>query len=363
MAQVRNWDRTKDKGYNFLEKLGKRMKSANYINHVALVLDKSWSMMHLSDQVVQVADELIAHLAKKSTEMDQETRVTVYLFDDHVKCVIFDKDVLRLPSIKDYYQAGGNTALLNATAVSQNDLAKTAQMYGDHAFLTYVLTDGEENRSFQSTPFMTPDKLQVMLNDQPENWTVACLVPDAKGVRYAERYGFPKDNITIWEVSAAGLKDAATKITRSTDSYMTSRAKGVRGTKTLFSTGIDTVNKNVVNSKTLQSLDRGTYQLLKVDAAAPIREWVLAQNLPFQIGKAYYELTKRESIQPQKALAIQNIHSGRVYTGPQVRDLLGLPTDVEVRVTPDANPEYRIYVQSTSVNRKLVLGTRLLLLN
>lgn len=51
----------------------------------------------------------------------------------------------------------------------------------------------------------------------------------------------------------------------------------------------------------------------------------------------------------------------RVYTGPEARALLGLP-DVEARIKPDHNDEFTIFVQSTSVNRKLVPNTRLLLM-
>jgi hypothetical protein len=69
--------------------------SQNYINHVALVLDASSSMSHLSRKVVDVADQQIAYLARRSRELDQETRVTVYVFADKVECVIYDKDVLR----------------------------------------------------------------------------------------------------------------------------------------------------------------------------------------------------------------------------------------------------------------------------
>jgi hypothetical protein len=39
--------------------------------------------------------------------------------------------------------------------------------------------------------------------------------------------------------------------------------------------------------------------------------------------------------------------------------MVGLP-NYKVRVRPDFNPDYKVFVQSTSVNRKLVPGTKLL---
>lgn len=80
--------------------------------------------------------------------MDQETRVTVFQFDDVVECLVYDKDVLRLPSLRNIYgPARANTALIDATIKAVNELKETPERYGDHAFLCYVLTDGQENAS------------------------------------------------------------------------------------------------------------------------------------------------------------------------------------------------------------------------
>lgn len=170
----------------------------------------------------------------------------------------------------------------------------------------------------------------------------------------------------IWETTEVGVTKVGEVLRTSTDNYMTSRSAGMRKSSTLFSTGLDTVNKKTVNAKTMVSLKRDEYTVIPVakgETNLTIREWINAQpGHTFQLGKAYYQITKRENIQPQKALALQNIHSGRIYTGPQVRELLGLDA-THIRVEPQDNPEYRIFVQSTSVNRKLVPETRVLLLN
>lgn len=340
----------------------------NYINHVALVLDGSSSITfsHLDKKLIAVADDLIKHLARKSVELNQETRVTVYTFADDVECVIFDKDVLRLPSIAELYEPYGNTALLDATALSIEDLRKTMTKYGDHAFLTYVITDGEENRSYKTTRAL----FTALMTNLRDNETVAALVPNQQGVRYAMQVGFPEGNITTWEVSVKGLEEAGTKITRSADTFMESRVLGVRATKGVFTTDLSAVNKDTVNSKKLTPLPRTDYVLLDVKNNAEnyaIREWVEAQldeegnPRNYDIGKAFYQLMKTETVQASKGVALQNIHSGRIYTGQQARDVLNLP-DQDARVKPASNDEYRIYIQSTSVNRKLIPGTKLLLL-
>jgi Mg-chelatase subunit ChlD len=51
------------------------------INHIVFVVDESGSMQLLSKDVVKVFDSQIQHLAQRSQELDQETRVSVYLFN------------------------------------------------------------------------------------------------------------------------------------------------------------------------------------------------------------------------------------------------------------------------------------------
>ncbi|MGW5622778.1 vWA domain-containing protein [Streptomyces olivaceus] len=342
--------------------------SQNYINHVALVLDASSSMSRLSGKVVEVADEQIAYLARRSQELDQETRVTVYVFADQVECVIYDKDVLRMPSLKQMYRVGGMTALLAATLKSQRELAQTAQLYGDHSFLTFVLTDGQENASHRCTdvpardPRALVDAVASMIETQEDNWTLAVLVPDQMGKREAMQYGFPKDNVAIWDAtSTQGLQEAGQVIQEATEKFMIGRSKGIRGSRAVFSTGADAVNKDTIKAAGLKPVDSTKYQLVPVTRDAAVRDWVVESGHTYRTGGAYYQLSKSEKVQPKKQISVLEKKTDRIYTGPEARALLGLP-DVEVRIKPDHNDEFTIFVQSTSVNRKLVPNTRLLLM-
>ncbi|GHG06505.1 vWA domain-containing protein [Streptomyces hydrogenans] len=341
----------------------------NYINHVALVLDASSSMSHLRGKVVEVADQQIAYLARRSRELDQETRVTVYVFADDVKCVIYDKDVLRMPSLKEMYRVGGMTALLAAALKSQRELAQTAQLYGDHSFLTFVLTDGQENASHRSpdspsrTPRVLVSAVAEMIERQADNWTLAVLVPDQMGKREAMKCGFPKDNVAIWDAtSTRGLEEAGQVIQQATEKFMVGRTKGIRGSRAVFSVGAEAVNKETIEAAGLTPVDASAYQLIPVARDAAIREWVTESGHTYKTGCAYYQLSKSEKIQARKRIAVLERKTDRVFTGPEARALLGLP-DEEVRVKPDHNADFTIFVQSTSVNRKLAPQTRLLLMH
>jgi hypothetical protein len=251
-----------------------------------------------------------------------------------------------------------NTALLDATLKSQDDLATTSTLYGDHAFLTFVLTDGAENASRVSR-----GEFQRRLAAMDENWSIGFLVPDAQGERYLNQFGVLSDSIARWDTtSIKGMDDVQAKVQSATTTFMTNRAKGIRGTRSVFSTGKEAVNKTTI-AKALAPLDKSQYTLYDVKFADQIRDFVRGQGRNYVTGKAYYPLTKAETIQASKQLAVVEKATGKVFFGSEARHLVGLPDGQSARVRPDSNTFYDVYVQSTSVNRKLVPGTKLLVLN
>lgn len=345
------------------------MKIDNIINHIVLVLDASTSMTHLSNELIKVADNQIAHLASRSQEMDQETRITVYTFASggvnwrtpKIDCLVYDKDVLRMPSISQVYKAEGNTPLIDATIVALDDLAQTPEKYGDHSFLIYVLTDGQENISRHGS-----EHLRRKIAELPDHWTIAAFVPDQYGVHEAKRHGFPAQNIAVWDATTVrGLEEAGLRIRETTETFMSARAHAkktgttFRGTRSLFTLKDPSLSQI---SRSLTPLQTRDFQLLPVIHKSRIDEFVQAHGHSYQVGKAFYELSKRETIQPQKQIAIMSNRDGMVYTGTQARDLLGLPHN-HITVGPNDNPDYKVFVQSTSVNRNLMPDTDLLLLS
>ena len=339
--------------------------SQNYINHVVLVLDASMSMGGRRSDLIRVADSQIKYLARRSQELDQETRVTVYQFSDanKIDCLVYDKDVLRLPSIAKLYKIGGMTALVDATLKSMDELAETPQRYGDHSFLIFVLTDGQENVSRNSS-----GTLMGKMNRLPENWTVAVLVPDQLSKREAQAFGFPRDNIAIWDPEgASGVEEAGETIRRATDSFMDGRTRGIRGSRSIFSTGSDVVNDATVKSS-LTPLNGSEYDIIRVhEDGAEIKRFIESRGLDYKIGACFYQLVRTdrkasEKVQPQKQILVREKATGKLYSGSAARSLLGLPDNVEVRVKPGENDQYDIFIQSTSVNRRVVLGTDLVVM-
>jgi hypothetical protein len=156
------------------------------------------------------------------------------------------------------------------------------------------------------------------------------------------------------------------------DSYMAARAQGVRGYSASSGGGLFTMRKFTASEvkTSLTPVTPGSYYFMDVrpedcgpDGKAEIEPFFVARSggKPYPKGKCYYEFVKAETVQGYKNVAVQV--GGDVYSGTldEVRGLLGLP-DHQLKVKPDQHPGSTIFIQSTSHNRKLGWGTRLLVL-
>ncbi|MFE0472422.1 VWA domain-containing protein [Streptomyces sp. NPDC058947] len=353
------------------------------VNHVALVIDKSGSMKRHETTVIKVVDEFVKGLKDESDALGHETRISLYAFNHEIECLVWDMDVRALPSMKGVYQVyNGATSLIEASVVSLEDLmSEVSQRYGEHSFLQVVWTDGEENSSgYSETGHMhtTPDgyiqdraqlqrwlkRIQSTMGDLKDNWTSAILVPSSLAKRTAQNYGFPAGNIAVWDADTTqGVEEAIGTVKAAATSFLRGREQGVRGTRNLFAVGQDLSSTEV--KANLDALDPGNYLLIPVDQEMSIREFVTRAGHPYRTGCAFYELSKREKVQANKQVAVAEMEGGRmtgqVFSGPAARQLLGLP-QTEVTVKPGHNDRYKIFVQSTSVNRKLIPGTKLLVM-
>ena len=108
----------------------------------------------------------------------------------------------------------------------------------------------------------------------------------------------------------------------------------------------------------VEAVPPGRFQVLRVDKELPIKEFAQANGLTFKTGKGFYEFTKPESISDGKEIVLMDKTTGDMFSGNKARDLLGLTAaSAKDTFSPVALDRYRVFVQSTSVNRKLVVGT------
>ena len=103
--------------------------------------------------------------------------------------------------------------------------------------------------------------------------------------------------------------------------------------------------------------DSGRFRVLEVDRDYPIKAFVEDNGLTFQTGLGFHEATKPESVGAHKEIISLNVETGEFVAGAPARERLGLPIGAEGR-TPKTDPaKVRVFVQSTSSNRKLAKGT------
>ena len=203
--------------------------------------------------------------------------------------------------------------------------------------------------------------LPALLGGLPDHWTLAAFAPDATSKHYLKTLGFPNDNVTVWNASEDnGFLEVGEVITRANTSYMAGRSVGVRGTSSLFN--LKTTNTQKVK-QALVPVTKGSYTINLVDKDSRIDEFAAKVAGSYTPGRGYYEMTKRETIQGYKTVAILVTKDDELFMGDAARDLVGLPRDGRsVRVSPGTHPGYRIFIQSTSMNRKLIAGSSLLLM-
>ena len=109
----------------------------------------------------------------------------------------------------------------------------------------------------------------------------------------------------------------------------------------------------------------GRFQTMLVEENKSIKEFVEENGIVFRKGRGFYELTKSEKVQQYKELIAQDRKTGEMFTGAQVREKLGLSKQSEKggvteRLSSRNLSDFRVFIQSTSVNRKLIGGTTLL---
>jgi hypothetical protein len=224
------------------------------------------------------------------------------------------------------------------------------------AFLLHVITDGDENASAQHDA----ESLRRLMStvQSTDRYTLTFMLPPGAKAGFCSKFGIPDGNVEEWERTTSGVERSSTATQTGMSQYMAQRQKGVRSVKTFYTTNASAIDQNQLRS-TLQDI-AGQVYVWQVKAEADLRDFCeLHSGAPLLKGAAFYQLTKPEkNVQAWKRLLIRRKGSGEIYAGhDDVRRLLGLPAGCDVGVNPGNHGDYDIFVQSASVNRKLVRGT------
>lgn len=271
------------------------------------------------------------------------------------RVIIKDENVATLRNITSYYANGGSTPLLDAINLMIDTISEENED-SDTAYLIMVITDGGNNVHGEIAPQVASRIRHLQSTDK---WTFAFRVPKGYG-SYITNLGIPVGNVIEWEVTEKGLRQSTQVSTQATRAYFSDRTRGLTSSSSFY-----TDLSNVSISEVKRNLDDITdkVQILWVPEKynkTEIRDFCIEHFGEYNIGSAYYQLNKSEKVQASKKICIKHKKSGKTYSGDDARDLLGLPADREVRVSPKDHGQYELFIQSTSTNRHLVGDTRLL---
>lgn len=327
-------------------------------NYIGFVNDHSGSMSPLRQAAIKDYNAMISAVKDAANREMLDTVVSTVGIGLRGYKNIYRQVVISNPHVLKpvtSWIAHGNTPLYDGIG----DIIELFQSLPDYnspdvSFLVSITTDGEEYGSKKYTA--SSIKKLICEMQKTGRWTFVFRVPN--GGRYlVDNLGVPAENIQEWETTQDGM-DKATKVTQQAmDSYFTARSAGAKSSTTFYA------DANKVDTSALTDISKETslYVVPDADMGIEIRPFILRHRMEYLKGAAFYQLTKTESrVSHTKLIAIRERTTGKVFSGKEARQMIGLPTDKNARLHPGDHGNYDLFIQSESVNRKLVAGTGVL---
>lgn len=333
-------------------------------NFIAFIRDHSVSMTPIARYAARDYNANIMSVRENSLRNNQDTLVTVvecsvgYSASNRVIISNAGVSVLKPIAEGSYKTDGGSTPLFDAVGLAINELKRTPTNDPDTSYLVLVTTDGEDN----SSRTQNGDTLGSLIRDltATDRWTFVFRVPVGKKYKLV-RLGIPEGNIIEWEGTQQGVETAQAQTVDAFGQYFTMRSAGVGSTQKFYAN-----TENLSTAQVEQKMLDISHGVMFWPVTGKERQLAIKPFIEnrfkgsFKKGAAFYQLTKTEEVQAYKQIIIRDKVSKAVYGGDGARSLLGLPTSTKIKLAPDKLGKYDIFVQSTSVNRKLVPGTEVL---
>lgn len=323
------------------------------VNKFAIVVDRSGSMASCWNRAIEAINQQIADIGSLSRNMNQQSLISLVFFDNAIENPIIG-DSQSFSYNKDKFYPRGGTALNDAILSAIDSINTPGNSNEDVTWAVVVVTDGYENSSRQCSTTVASKIRALQATDR---WSFIFNCPQGSKEQIANLYSIPDGNIKEWEGSVEGIKTFYSSNSIGTQSYFSTRASG--GTKTF---NYFNVNATAFATNKIGNLRQVSPKHNKVEKEVGISDFFTGRGTPYYAGMAYYELTKSETVQVYKKLILLDKVTGLYYMdGPNfsVRQFLAMP-NTDCKIDPMNVGQYRIFVQSTSDNRKLVRGTTIL---
>ena len=327
-------------------------------NYIGMSDDHSSSMVSHRTAAVNDKNAMIASIRDSSTREVQDTIVYSNDFANDVRHVIVNSNPHVLKPITSWLCIG-MTAFYDGIGDMITQLKAVPDYVNPNvSFLVIGTTDGEENVSIHWHADLLSKEIAKL--QKTGRWTFVLRVP--KGARDHSKIaclGVPKGNIQEWDISnSKGMEASTVATTQGVSSYFAARSAGKAGSSSFFS---DVSNVNVAALDELEPKKFSLYivgQRLSDTDGMQIRDFILDRRMKYLKGAAFFQFIKSEAkIGHEKQVLIRDRATGKVFQGIQARTMVGLPIGQNARVHPGMHDKYDIFIQSSSINRKLPMGS------
>jgi len=325
--------------------------------YIVFLNDESGSMHSLTSAAIKDYNAIIDGVKTSATKHEQDTIVSSFAFGQgevRRKVVNSNPHVLKPLTV---WTASGGTPGREAIKEAIN-LLKAMPDYNspDVAFAVFTTTDGEFDGDRYGGISTAALAGEISDLSRSGRWTFVFRVPEG-GSRHLSGLGIPAGNIQEWETTAAGLERSTAQTAQAVDTFFATRASGQKSSTVFYA------NAAAVDTSKLKDISKAVslYVVDSWDNGIQIRDFILKKRMKYLKGSAFYQLTKTEArVSPSKMIAIRDRVTGKVYAGKEARDMLGLSSVNNIRLHPGDHGNYDLFIQSESVNRKLVGGTGVL---
>lgn len=342
------------------------MTQPQFKNYIGFSRDHSGSMSHIARHAARDYNNSIASIREAAETNNQDTIVSVvecgYGHTNQVRRVITNSNVSTLqPITESAYSANGRGTPLWDSVGELIEMFEAVPDADDKnvSFLIMVTTDGAENASRKYSAQSIAAKIHQL--QATDRWTFVFRVPRGDA-RDLARKGIPEGNIQEWDQTQRGVETATARDKEAFNNYFSARATGQTATKKFYTDLSNVSSADVAVALTDVSSEVQIWPVGPADHDADIRNFVESRlnGSAMLKGAGFYQLTKTEpEVQDHKKILIRDRTTHGVYFGTAARQMLGLPGYGTVRVTPGNHGNFDIFIQSTSVNRKLKSGTSL----
>lgn len=337
--------------------------------YVGFITDHSYSMSLLRNAAMRDYNSNITTLVEETNKHKLDTIIFSVLCGagDHKNNLVARGAVNSTVNLLEpitRYEVYGRTPLFDSVGELITLMESVPDADSPNAsFLIIAITDGLENASMTWNAGKLRKKIAELA--QSDRWTFTFRTPIGSAAALQRDLGIPAGNFYEWDATKAGLEKSHKATVQSVRSFYSSRVAGATSTKSFY-----TDLTNVTPTQVKRTLDDITSEVTAFTITtkfhnSEIKEFIKSRRKgAFVIGAGFYELTKREKVQSYKQVIIQDLGNKKFYGGQAARKLIGLSTasgaiPEAVKVNPGDHANYKIFIQSTSVNRKLKENTQL----